>query len=242
MSDNVFETNAETTTQSNFVEQLVGEGKKFATVEDLAKGKAEGDRYIDQLKVELEQAKTKAQEVDALNQKVDELLKSIPTQTTTTSSSTVENTTSQNTVSEDDIQALVKATLEKQESDQRATKNIDLVSTKLRETYGDKAGEVVEQRARELGMTVAQVEEMAKNAPAAALELFSGGAKTTETNPLNQLNTKQNSAATPTTSGNERGWSHYRELRKSGQLYKPQVWSQMMQDIEKVGKDKFYSS
>ena len=40
-------------TQTSELADLVGEGKKFATVEDLAKGKQESDRFIEQLQGEL---------------------------------------------------------------------------------------------------------------------------------------------------------------------------------------------
>src|SRR4029450_8159059 len=37
----------------NYLEELVGEGKKFKTPEDLARGKAESDSFIERLQKEL---------------------------------------------------------------------------------------------------------------------------------------------------------------------------------------------
>ena len=39
---------------NSFLDQLVGEGKKFSSVEEMAKGKLESDRYIGELETRLE--------------------------------------------------------------------------------------------------------------------------------------------------------------------------------------------
>jgi len=57
MSDDVFSTQTGDQTSKTSLEELVGEGKKFKTVEDLAKGKLEADSFIAQLEGELKGVK-----------------------------------------------------------------------------------------------------------------------------------------------------------------------------------------
>lgn len=52
---------------------LVGEGKKFRTIEDLAKGKLEADRFIEQLKSELDELRKKSEEAEKMSLTMEEL-------------------------------------------------------------------------------------------------------------------------------------------------------------------------
>lgn len=76
--------------------------------------------------------------------------------------------------SEEDIQKLVSQHLEQRESAARVQANQKQVSDALQERYGDKAAEVLESKANELGLSKTDLGEWASRSPAAVLALFGG--------------------------------------------------------------------
>jgi len=57
MADSLLDSNDSPQLDSNkaYLEQLVGDGKKFKTAEDLARGKAESDSFIEIMKVRMDE-------------------------------------------------------------------------------------------------------------------------------------------------------------------------------------------
>lgn len=78
----------------------------------------------------------------------------------------------QNGISETDIAKIVANQLEQRTQDQVVTENASKVNSALVAKFGDKAQEVVINKAKELGMTPEQLGEMAKNQPNVVLSLF----------------------------------------------------------------------
>lgn len=83
--------------------------------------------------------------------------------------------------SEEDIQQLVSQHLEQRESAARVQANQRTVSDALRERYGDKAAEVLESKANELGLSRQDIGEWASRSPQAVLALF--GSSTASSKP-----------------------------------------------------------
>lgn len=154
------ETTQEQQAEPGVLESLVGEDKKFKSVEDLAKGKAESDKFIEQLQSELsglreeldkrltaEDVLTKIREENSANQSNGE----------PTSSS----------LSEDKVAELVKSTLESTRTEEQRQANIASVDQKLQEMYGDKANAELQKKAAELGVGVDFLASVAMQSPAA---------------------------------------------------------------------------
>lgn len=62
-------------TRGEYLDRLVGEGKKFKTVEDLARGKYEADAYVERLTEEQKELRAELEKRVGLEEKLDSLLK-----------------------------------------------------------------------------------------------------------------------------------------------------------------------
>lgn len=236
---------------SSFLDQLVGEGRKFKDVESLARGKAEADRYVDQLRTELETQRQLNEE------KLDKLLEAITAKDKGTSSvggvdsgtgtnfndnrQDTRDATSPDTTSED-IESLVKRMLSEREQQQSAQSNLATVDSKMKEIYGEKAGEVLITRSNELGISREDLKRMAETSPTAFLKLMSDSKSTSSSSFSSTPNRVNTTSLGVNNNSNERGWSYYRDLKKRNPR---EFWNrhqEMGQLIEKVGREAFYNS
>lgn len=163
---------------------LVGEGKKFRSPSDLAKAKLEADSFIEKLKSENRELRTivesldgKVKSQDMLTELIERVSKGTAATTATTNGT---NDATSNTASTDTRNQSVALTpedvlnlLEQREKAKSVAENRKLVNAKLAEMYGDKAVEVVRQRAAELGLTDKAVFQLAESSPKAFLKLVS---------------------------------------------------------------------
>jgi hypothetical protein len=159
-----------TENQTNVLETLVGEGKKYKTVEDLAKSRLEADAFIDKLKGELDIVRTELSKAD---QNVDrtKLLENLMSSLTNTTNRTEtppnqpsDSNTNQNAgLSHDDVVKIV----EQREREATAQRNLDASMAAFRKVFGDKSDEELAKRATALGMAVEELHSLAKRSPAA---------------------------------------------------------------------------
>lgn len=233
--------------ETSFVEQLVGEGKKFATVEDLAKGKMEADRFIDEL-----QATTKS-ENEALKSRMDELINKLAEQHKGSESSTGSenngntNTDTQNqnqsALDAESVEALVQKAMEAKTAETVRATNLAKVEDELAKTFGDRATEAVNAKARELNLSVARLQEMAEESPQAFMALV---------NPTNQTNkgsfsTTTNSQAIESNASHntipeQDRWSNIKKLRKENPNEYYRSMGRIADLVEKYGSEVFYKS
>lgn len=174
------------TLNQSVLDSLVGEGKKFKTQEDLAKGKVEADAFIvtlqntiNQLADELKQANVSADRKAHL-----ENLMSTLTNTTKNPSETKQGNQPQNPsnqsgsgLSHDDVVKL----LEQRDAQAAQARNLAEAYNPVRKVYGDKTDEVIAAKAKQLGMSVEQLENLAKTSPAAFLNVVGVNARDNST-------------------------------------------------------------
>lgn len=157
-------------TQQNLIEELVGEDKKFKTLEDLAKGKLEADRFIEKLKEEnalaiseLEKHGSKEEE----NVKVSDLIQTVK-------EAAMQDSEGNNQLTDEDLSEKVREILrgetEKQTAERNRAKGNELV---LQKVGGDvEAAKIyVAERAKELGITPARLAELSEVSPDAFAKL-----------------------------------------------------------------------
>lgn len=240
--------NKDTNEGTNPFEELVGEGKKFRDAEALAKGKLESDKYIEQLTKALEDASKELEKGD----KVSELLEEIRSRSNKTTDTDgrekaddknrdIDTTDTQSKqVDEDLLERLVEKTLTDRERKATATANIEQASKMMEEKYGEKAPEVLTNRAKELGMSIERLRDLASESPTAFSQLVGVDKEATDTShPRHQVRSEgQAQAHNP----NERTNSWYTNLRRTnrGEYYRPQTQAQMYKDRERLG-DKFWA-
>ncbi len=132
------QTTVDTTPATNeLFSALVGEGKKYATVEELAKGYYNADNFMETLKDEnrtLREQVAKVAELDA----VLEQLKAKQSSTNTTTGEEEPRTG----VSAEEVAKLVKQTLVEEREQGKLQGNLKLADEKLKQVFGDKAKEV----------------------------------------------------------------------------------------------------
>ena len=157
---------SQTPARGSATDQLVGEGKKFATVEDMAAGKLHSDGHIETLTAENASlradldGRTSAQEILAqlkeVNLKPEVLVAPTPA-----------------ALDEGKITDLVKSTMTELDVEGRKTANRLVVSERLAKEWGglEASKTVLAQKAAELGVTVGFLSGVTETSPNAFYQL-----------------------------------------------------------------------
>jgi hypothetical protein len=158
---------------TSILEGLVGDGKKFKTVEDLARGKLASDDFIKKLEEETATLRTQLAIVNETNDRT-KLLEQIMTnlntntpnpQDTTTVQTTQTTDNQPNSLSLDDIVKLMDA----REQARKQTQNWNSAVSEVSKVYGDKAEEFIANKALELGLSVEVLKSLGSTSPKALL-------------------------------------------------------------------------
>jgi len=156
--------------------------RKYATLEAALQAlQHTQNEYIPTLKTQLsekEQRLAELEEVAARSKKLEDLVTALTAPPPPAGSGDPPQPSG---LSEQAVVDLVKQTLGQSEQQRAAETNARLVADSLVAKYGDKAVEVVNQKAAELGIQPTEIRELAKKSPALVLQLFNTQAKTTPT-------------------------------------------------------------
>ena len=163
MSD-VFNTDQGDTT-ANKLEELVGEGKKFADNEALARGKIESDNFIEQLKNEKQEALdalTEAQKETGAKHTIADLMEAVRATQKTEGDDT-------KPISDEDFQEKVRAIVEGDSSKATSQANLDKANALVLQKFDgnvEAAQAHVAARAEALGTSVKKLQELSGDSPA----------------------------------------------------------------------------
>jgi len=230
----------------NYLEELVGPGKKFATVEDLAKGKYISDEVIkikDKRFDTLSDEYKRVRDENTAGPKLKEYLDKIETlqQQLTSRQTPPSNEENQASYDPKQLEILVSSQFQKLKQTEQEEANAKVVKDKLIERYGNTYNNVLEEQAKALGLTTDEVNTMAKRNPNLFIKTFDLNVPRSETfqTPPRQSQRSDNFAPR---SPEKRDWNYYENLRKKD----PSAWLdkkiavQMEKDAQALGKD-FYS-
>lgn len=145
---------------------------KYATLEDALNALKHSQDYIPQVKSQLSQ---KDQELADLRAKLEQhqsLEDVVSRLTKPTQPDTKDDPPSVSGLDESAVMKLVQQQLERNQQTLSAQANQQQVENALKAKYGDKAGDVVKQRAAELGLTPQALGELSSKSPQAVLALF----------------------------------------------------------------------
>jgi hypothetical protein len=142
-------------------QELVGEGKKYQSPEDALKSVPHAQKHIETLESELASVKEELTKRQTTQELIDELK---------SGSQPVENTTQSAEINQDSVMDLVNQTLTIREKKAQAESNAKSVAAKFTAQYGDKAESTYNSIAKELNVTVAQLNELASSAPSIVLK------------------------------------------------------------------------
>lgn len=160
--------NTEAQVPENVLDTLVGEGKKFKTVDDLARGKYESDRFIERV---LEEQKALKQEL-AQRKRLEEVVEALSLKQPPSIAPHQEQR-------EPDTRNVSNLTLEDLERfhqskrvEEAQAANVEFVRKELSKRFGSTWREVAKQKGQELGLTEQQFVDYAKTAPQMVLSAF----------------------------------------------------------------------
>lgn len=245
------QTNGDIDPNKKYYEELVGDDKKFKTNEDLAKAKAESDRFIQQLQGELAGIR---QELST-RQTLEELMTKVG------SGRAPENTPGNNqnpqgdddgknvkAFSEEDIARLVEDRLSKAERARVQNSNLETVKQALQESFGSDYVTHLKAKAAELGVSEEYLNSMAKDTPKAFLKLVEAGEakRATPSAPglftppsgANIHSTNQSKGFSPT--GTPK-MSFYENIKRTdpSRYWSPEVQNKMHKDAIALGESFF---
>lgn len=221
---------------------LVGDGKKFKTVQDLAKGKLESDSFIERLTAEnkaLREAAASGTDTTDIQAKIEQLLAaqkgSGQTSTPASNQSQPEPLTTEK----------VLDLLDRREQAKALANNSSYFNNTISKSLGDKAGEIVMQRLNDLGLDKETFDSIVARNPQSALKLV--GVKETPVQPQGDVSAKGGTVNTAAllaagSNGTEvQNHAYFEKLRKSmgSKFFTTEISNAMIEARKKLGPDYF---
>lgn len=198
----------------NPLEALVGEGKKFSTAAELARAKIEADNFIEQLKRENAEYRKEVQEKITM----DEFLTKVRSEVLPKEQNQEGRVPPQNSEPDSkqvDIDKLVQIAVEKREAYNKSQGNTQLVEAELTRQWGEQAAQKLQQKARELGMSLDKFKEIAQTSPDAFYTLV--GLQKIKSTPSITPPASRGAPVAP--SGTNSGQAHWDQVKASNRAY-----------------------
>lgn len=236
---------------TNPLEDLVGEGKKFKTPEDLARGKVEADQFIERLKGELAGLRSELNTRQTLEQLMDKMAAGNGSNTDNSNqmanNQTPPNGDGTKSFTEDDVMRIVESKLSEAEKIRVQNNNLSLVRSVLAERYGNDFVSKLKESAETLGVDENFLQDMAKDQPKAFLKLIDTGAagNTSQssnnslfTPPTGQMNSGQGFKPS---AGRTKGYYDQLKAKSPSEYWSPAIQNQMHKDALSLG-EKFFDT
>tara|TARA_R110000803_G_scaffold188569_3_gene251011 strand:+ start:198 stop:971 length:774 start_codon:yes stop_codon:yes gene_type:complete len=226
--------------QDSFVQKLVeAKGENWKDPEVLAKGKLEADGYIQELETQLNSMREDLSKQDYAKSLLDQLQNKAAESTTANIAmpkNNIGDTSDGNTnpnLSEEDLKSLVERTLTERDKDSVIKQNLSLVNEEMEKSYGTDASAKIQDKAKELGLTLQRMQEIAAESPTAFFNLIGEPKKNFK--PMVQGSVRTEGVNMQASS--ERDWSYYQNLRRENRslYYTPKVQRQLMEDKNRLG-------
>jgi len=231
--------NAELTTIST----LVGEGRKYRTVEDLAQSRIEADKFIEQLKFENQSMREAMTELEAKansSKTIEDVLAKL------NSKPEGEQTNNQGRLDPESVRNLVQEAIKGETQAAKRETNRLTVNAKVLEKFNGDAGkakEFIRSRLGELSLDAAKFKELTETSPEAAMRLININT-TNAQGSFNPNTFADRNGDAPQVNGDVRNQAYYSDLRKKMGTSKffadHKLQAQIRQDSEKLGRS-FYS-
>jgi hypothetical protein len=240
--NNLFQTQADQPTidpNKDYLSELVGEGKKFPSATELARGKAESDQFITQLQAENAELRTHALKLreenvakSRLEELVDRLAKAQPQGSDPTPTANEGNTSAFDPVK---VEELVANKIRQHEESKKQLDNFNLVQNKLKERYGANYTQTLRQQTESLGLSEIEVNDLARNNPNVLFRVI--GMDQPPRQDLFQAPIRGAISQFMPKVPDVRNWEYYEKMRKDNpNLYsKPEIQLQLHRDAVSLG-------
>ena len=226
--------------QDSFVQKLVeAKGDNWKDPEVLAKGKIEADGYIKELEGQLSNMREDLSKQDyakdlleQLQNKAADPINAKNAMPNNDTGGTSEGNTNPN-LSEEDLKSLVERTLTERDKDSVVKQNLNLVNEEMEKSYGTDASAKIQDKAKELGLTIERMQEIAAESPTAFFTLIGEPKKNFKPMVEGSVRTE----GVNMQASNERDWSYYQNLRRDNRslYYSPKIQRQLIEDKNRLG-------
>jgi hypothetical protein len=224
--------------QKNYLQELVGENRKFKDVESLARGKAQSDDYIKTLEMKLDEYRTdmlKLQEESNKRATLEELLDQIKRQPEAHQEPEVKPEPKPYRPDPREIESLVDSKLTQREQTKKEQENYNFVRNRIQERFGQDYQAKLNERISELDMSPEEVNLLARRSPKIllkALDLDQDFKPDTFGAPRSQNTFKPNPPE-------KRTWSWYQKLKQTdpAEYRSAKTNVQMHNDMMSLGEE-----
>ena len=136
-------------------------------------------------------------------------------------------------LSEEDLKSLVERTLTERDKDSVVKQNLNLVNNEMEKSYGTDASTKIQNKAKELGLTLERMQEIAAESPTAFFNLI--GEPKKDFRPMVEGSVRTEGVNMQ--ASNERDWSYYQNLRRDNRslYYSPKIQRQLIEDKNRLG-------
>jgi hypothetical protein len=227
----------------NYLEDLVGEGKKFKTAADLARGKYEADTFIETLKRQQDELRADylrlRDEAEARAKLEDLITKFENGQKNTDPNNPPEQRVNTPVYKPEEVESLVSKKILENEASKKEQENFQSVQNRMKEVLGDDYQRIVRNRINELGVTEEYVNEQARKYPKALIKLL--GVEDNDSQRGQQFQTPPQSARRSDSfapkGADKRSWSYYQRMKQEDpkRYYDPKTNIQMHNDAIALG-------
>jgi inhibitor of KinA sporulation pathway (predicted exonuclease) len=248
MTDNLLEGGDPDTPQidpdKNYLEELVGDKKKFKSTEDLARGKFESDSYIKILERRLDEMRedyTKMREENVTTKRLEDVVRQLAQHPQDQEPSVPP--VSQPSVDLKQIESLISSKMQEHDMSRQQAQNFNQVREKLRERFGSNFQTHVKNKLDDLGVSEEDLNALARRSPKMVLNLLDVERQPQQESFRSPPTSSQRTDRFSPTAGpeSERTWSYYKKLKQENH----DAWTdrkiavQMQEDAIRLG-DKFY--
>ena len=205
----------------DYEQELVGDGKKFKSTKDLARGKYEADLYVNTLTRQLDELRgdyLKLREDYTARAKLEELIGQLETKSQQHSNSEqpqAKEVKDKPGIDPDQIASLVSNKIQEYELTKKQTENFNKVKTKLKEQFGDNYQTALKHQIEELGLTEEDVNALARKSPNAFFKTLGIEQAPVKETFLNPMRSSQKPETFQPKGFPKRTWSYYQDLKKT---------------------------
>lgn len=236
------ETNVDPTIDpsKNYLDELVGEGKKFKTVQDLSRAKVESDLFIKTLEKRQDELRTeylRVLEENKARARLEDLVDQLSKQKQPSSNEYTPPVNDEIPVLDPKkIEEIIDSRMQARDAERQYQDNASLVKDKLTERFGPNYQATVKEQITELGITVEEFNEMARRQPKVLLKTL-GADQPVQKDPFQAPPKSQRISDHFAPNVQKRTWSYYQNLKKSDPVtyFDPKTTNQMHKDYEALG-------
>jgi len=205
MSD-FFSQDADQEIPENALEALVGEGKKYADPEVMAKSVLHKDKHISILEKELAELREANQKALTLEEVKTQILSQIKPPRQDDDTPPKPPVQQPEKVEDTDIEAKIAAALSKRESEQKTRENQKKVEETMKSVYGSDAKMILQEKAKELGVSLDYLAGIANDSPAAFFRMI--GVDTNKSTPPTPTAPRSSTSVSPSNNSRKAFWDN----------------------------------